>query len=309
MRKCAIDIGSNSVRCVVADVSGGGDISVVERGLDATRLGEGLHRDRAIRPGAAERTIAAVERFTDRARGLGAERFIIFGTQALREAKNARSFLDAVRARTGEEVRVLSGEQEAELIYRGILRSIAPLHGKSLIIDTGGGSTEFIDAAAGGTPLFTSLPLGCVRLTERFLRSDPPADDEITAAGDFCRRLLAAGLPGPAGEPTSFIGAGGTITTAAALLQGLARYSPGRVHNYRTTRGEINALFRRLAGMTIEERKNLPGLPPARADILPAGLLILRESMAFCGAADLTVSDRGILYGALEVLPYFFATD
>lgn len=299
MRVCAIDIGSNSVRCLVADIGEQGLITPVERALRITRLGEGMGRRAAIIPAAARRTLAVVGEYVALGKRLGSDRFALFGTAALREASNASSFTAAIRERTGQEIKILSGDEEALLAFRGAASSLSHDPGGVLVIDIGGGSTEFISRAGDGPTVHASIPLGCVRLTEHFLRADPPEARELAALAEQIRSALpgeAAKFKGPA---PALIGAGGTITTAATLTLGLTGYDPERLHGCPLSRRQVGALIVQLAPMTLAERKRVPGLEEQRADIIVAGLVILREIMDFLRRDSLTVSDQGILHGAV----------
>ena len=299
MRVCAVDIGSNSVRCLVGDVAEDGSIVPVERGLEITRLSEGMGKSRVISAAAEGRTVAALEKFLALAQRVKTERFVLFATHALREAENTRSFIEIVYKKTGLPIRILSGEEEAEWIHRGVASAVGEPLKDTLVIDIGGGSTEFISTGGCARPYFKSISLGCVRLTERFLCSDPPRETEVTALRDFIARTLSEGIPEITASGKRLIGAGGTITTAAALALKLDRYDPDNIHGSTLTLASVVSLFTRLAGMPLKKRKRVPGLEEKRADIIPGGLLILWGIMEFCGARDITVSDQGILYGAL----------
>jgi exopolyphosphatase/guanosine-5'-triphosphate,3'-diphosphate pyrophosphatase len=299
MRICAIDIGSNSVRCLVADAEGPERLIPVARALEITRLGEGMGNQNALTAAAQERTIAAVEGFLAAAKHARADRFILLGTWALREASNAGAFVTALERRTGHTPRILSGEEEAALVYRGVTRTLLSAGSSALVIDIGGGSVELIAIAGGKAPALKSLPLGCVRMTERFLRSDPPLPGERDSLRSSAAQALSQAMTPPPPSPGALIGAGGTITTAAAILQGLTRYEPQRIHGSRLSREAVIALIESLARLPLAERERVPGLEEKRADIIVAGLIILQAIMEFYGAQELTVSDEGILHGAV----------
>ena len=299
MRVCAMDIGSNSVRCLIADVARGGRISPVERGLEITRLGEGIGTNRTISPEAAERTAAAVERYIALGRRARAERFLLFGTAILREAENARSFTDRVRGKTGQEIRILSGEEEAALAYRGVTRALSPPPTDALVIDIGGGSVEFIIPSEKGNPSFRSIPLGCVRMTERFLHADHPGADELASLREYVARTLEREMPKGDAPPSRLFGAGGTITAAAALTLGLARYEPEKIHGCAVSLAQVAGLIAKLSAMPLDARRKVPGVEKKRADIIVAGLIVLRGIMEFYRLNKITVSDEGILHGAI----------
>jgi exopolyphosphatase/guanosine-5'-triphosphate,3'-diphosphate pyrophosphatase len=287
------------VRCLIADVAHGGRISPVEHGLEITRLGEGIGTNRTISPEAAERTAAAVERYIALGRRAQAERFLLFGTAILREAENARSFIDRVKERTGHGVRILSGEEEAALAYRGVTRARSSPPTDALVIDIGGGSVEFITPATKGGPAFRSMPLGCVRMTERFVHADPPGADELASLREYVARALDREMPKGDAPPARLFGAGGTITTAAALTLGLARYAPKKIHGCVVSLAQIAGLIAKLSTIPLAARKKVTGLEEKRADIIVAGLIVLRGIMEFYGFKEITVSDEGILHGAI----------
>ena len=299
MRVCAIDIGSNSVRCLVADAAPGGSISTIERGLEITRLGEGMGKKQTISPEAGERTTAAVVRYVELGRRARAESFLLFGTAILREADNAQSFVDGVREKTGYEIRILSGEEEAEFVYRGVTRAISPPPSDALVIDIGGGSVEFITQATKGNLALKSIPIGCVRMTERFLRADPPRADELTSLRAHVARMLVQEVPLGGAPPARLFGAGGTITTAASLILGLAHYEPAKIHGCVLSLAQVTGLAAKLSAMPLDARRKAPGLEKKRADIIVAGLITLRRIMEFYGLNKNTVTDEGILHGAI----------
>lgn len=217
MRVCAIDIGTNSVRTLIAEVAKDGRITPLWRSLEISRLGKGLGNHRDISTEAADRTIAAINKPLSTAECLKVKRFVIFGTCALREANNARFFIDSVKRSTGHPVRILSGEEEADWIYKGVAQALVEDIDKFLIIDIGGGSTEFVTLSKDKKPLLKSLGLGCVKLTEKFIRSDPPRESEINSLRRFVSRTLSKDLPELSSIGKKLIGAGGTVTTAAAM--------------------------------------------------------------------------------------------
>jgi len=299
MRICAIDVGSNSVRCLIADIGKEGRITPVDQALRITRLGEGMGRRAEITTEAARRTLDAVEEFVALGKRLGSDRFTLFGTAALREASNADSFIAELRERTGHEIKILSGDEEALLAFRGAASSLPHNLCSVLVIDIGGGSTEFIRRSAHGSTIHTSVPLGCVRLTERFIQSDPPSARELAGLSEYVSKLLSKEMTAPPEQQRQLIGAGGTITTAATLSLGLTGYDPQRIHGSLLSREEVGALIERLARMRLADRKLVPGLEEQRADIIVGGLVILRDIMDFFRCGSLTVSDHGILHGAI----------
>ena len=323
-RKAAIDIGTNSVRLLVADIpdraartsspsvrrpirvlSHRDQIRIVRpivRRLEITRLGEGVAATRLLRPAAVARTAAAVNSFVRLAADKGVTSPIVAGTDALRLARNP----DALLARLRVPVRILSGEEEAWLGYVGVLAGIGPLSPRTniLVVDIGGGSVELTWGTSMGVRGIRSLPLGAVAMTERFLMHDPPRASEVAALQTALTRRLKPVLARIARRPLRIVGVGGTITTLAAIEQHLSRYDPERIHRFRLTRRAVDAMTGRLLTMTVADRRRVRGLQPERADIILAGALVLRYLLAALGCRQITVSEADLLWGLLlEPLP------
>ncbi len=283
MRVGVVDLGTNSTRLLVADVQDGRVEEVVRR-LTITRLGEGVDERRKLLPLPIARVRNVLTDFRRELEGLGAERTLVVGTSAIRDAENGEAFLGEIEWSYGFTTRLLSGEEEGELTRRGVAggRELEP---GTLVLDVGGGSTELIVDGSR-----TSLDLGCVRLTERFLHSDPPAREELDACAAHVRESL------PDLEPTQTIGVAGTITTLAALE--LGEYDPERIHGHRVSREAVEAQLERLASLPLAERRGLPGLEPERAPVIVAGAVIVREVLDRYGLDGLEASERDILHGA-----------
>jgi exopolyphosphatase/guanosine-5'-triphosphate,3'-diphosphate pyrophosphatase len=286
-RVAAIDIGTNSTRLLVADGSGAG-LEALEIGLVTTRLGEGIGGG-VLLPGAMDRTVEAVDGFYRKALGLGAERVVAAATSAVRDASNREEFLDRVKRRTGLPVRVLSGEEEAAMSYRGVLSGLAVEPSTTAVVDIGGGSTELI-WSRGGTLCLNSVKVGAVRMTEAGL-----AVEEI---GAILRPVLAEVRRS---RITGLVGVGGTVTTLAAIDQCLVVYSRDRVHGYSLSADRVDGILQRLKRMSAAERRQVPGLQPERADIIVAGVAIVKGVLEGLELDRLLVSECDILYGlALE---------
>jgi len=300
----AVDIGTNSLLLTVARPSPGARLLVLEDRSVITRLGEGLGERGALGEAAMERSLAVLEEFGAAILALGATARAV-GTSALRRADNARDFLERARGALGVEVEILSGLAEAALGARGALSElpgVAPAD-SPVVVDPGGGSTEVIytSASAEGPPeRALSLEVGAVRLTEAFVRSDPPAPGELEALSARARAVVAA-LEPARGRPV--VGVGGTATTLAALHLGLDRYDGARVHGTRIGLEAVAALRARLAALPLAAREEIPCLPRGRADVAVAGAVLLEALIDRLGAAELIVSDRGLRYGLLaEIL-------
>ena len=295
MRVAAVDLGTNSTRLLVADVVDGRLDEVVRR-LKITRLGEGVDERRRLLPAPIARVRNVLTDFRREAEQLGAERTLAIATSAFRDAENGEAFLGEVEWSYGFSTRLLSGHDEAQLTFRGIAtgREIAA---ETLVIDIGGGSTELVAGGPDGLRFHDSLDLGCVRLTERFLHSDPPTAEELSACAEAVRSLLAERVPADV-RPAAAIGVAGTITSLAALDLGLDEYDPDQVHSHVFTRESVERQLARLASVALAERREIPSLEPERAPVIVAGAVILREVLDHFGLNELEASERDILDGA-----------
>jgi exopolyphosphatase/guanosine-5'-triphosphate,3'-diphosphate pyrophosphatase len=283
MRVGVIDLGTNSTRLLVADVAGG-RVEEVARDTTITRLGEGVDERRKLLPTAVARVRNVLSGYRRELERLGAERVLVLATSSVRDAENGEAFLGEIEWSYGFTTRLLSGEEEAELTRRGVAggRELDP---DALVLDIGGGSTELITERER-----ISLDVGSVRLTERFLHSDPPAHEELDGAARTVRELL------PELSPSEAIGVAGTITSLAALA--LGEYDPERIHGYRLSRDAVEGQLERLASLTVAERRGLPGLDPDRAPVIVAGAVIVAEVMKRYDLDELEVSERDLLHGA-----------
>jgi exopolyphosphatase/guanosine-5'-triphosphate,3'-diphosphate pyrophosphatase len=289
-RVAAIDLGTNSTRLLVADVAGA-RLTEVERLLTITRLGDGVDASGGLSPRAMERVADCVQRYADRARALGSETPLATATSAVRDAENGDQFLRMLE-RCGVRARRIDGRQEARLTLRGVA-SGRSIEQPVVVCDIGGGSTELIAGTGDNVTLATSLDMGCVRMSERHLPSDPPTATQLTAL----RAQVAAMLPRdvPAGD---LIGVAGTVTTLATIDLGLDRELPELIDGHRLERETIERELARLAAMPLEQRRRVRGLMPERAVTIVAGAAILAELMDVLGRASLEVSERDILHGA-----------
>ncbi|MGQ9512523.1 Ppx/GppA phosphatase family protein [Thermodesulfitimonas sp.] len=281
MRVGVIDIGTNSTRYLLAEV-GPQMVSRVETALKTTRLGEGFVVTGRSSEQAMARTAAAVAEFWRRAQIMGARRIIAVATCAVREAANREDFLTLIRRATGLEVRILSGTEEAFYTFRGAMTGLAFDPEATVVVDIGGGSTEIIWMEKGRL-MARSLPLGAVRLTEQGGGAETVTHVLAPVASKITGRRI--------------IGTGGTITTLAAVALALPAYDPERVHGYELQAEEVVAMGARLAALSLEERRKVPGLQPERADVILAGIRILTVLLELTGAPGLTVSEHDLLYG------------
>jgi exopolyphosphatase/guanosine-5'-triphosphate,3'-diphosphate pyrophosphatase len=295
MRVAAIDCGTNSIRLLVADVEGE-TLTDVSRRMEIVRLGEGVDRTGRLAPAAIERTRVVLGDYTAELRAAGARRVRMVATSASRDAANAGDFRAMVLDTLGSEPEVITGDEEARLSFTGAVRGLdAP--GPYLVVDIGGGSTEFV-TGAGGVERALSVDIGCVRMTERHLPDDPPDPDQVAAAradieAQVDRALLAVAPPAGA----TLVGLAGSVTTVAGLALGLDRYDPDRIHQARISRDAVAKVTDDLLAATRAQRLAMPVMHPGRADVIGAGALILRVIMERSGAESVIASEHDILDG------------
>jgi exopolyphosphatase/guanosine-5'-triphosphate,3'-diphosphate pyrophosphatase len=296
-RVAAVDIGTNSTRLLVADVDDG-RITDIERATRITRLGEGVDERRRLLPVPIARVRNVLTDYRRRIEALGTERTLAIATSAIRDAENGEAFLGEIEWSYGFATGLLSGHEEALMTYRGVT-SERELEAGTVIIDIGGGSTELIAGEPDGVRWHDSLDIGSVRLTERFLHSDPPTAAELDTCGAHARALLGERIPDEIrSATTTAIGVAGTITSIAALALGLEKYDRDRVHGSRLSAEELSEQLNRLAAVPLAERRTFGPLDPDRAPVIVAGAVIAREALAFFGLDALQISERDILDGA-----------
>jgi exopolyphosphatase / guanosine-5'-triphosphate,3'-diphosphate pyrophosphatase len=303
-RVAAVDIGTNSVRLLVADVDGTSprDAKIVplDRRMRITRLGQGVDGSRALAPEAIARTTAVLREYREALGEYGVTRVRATATSAARDATNRDEFFTAAHDALGVTPELLSGEEEAALSFLGATADLdAPA--PYLVVDIGGGSTEFVlgtDAPVG----LVSLDMGCVRITEQFIHSDPPAPEELSNAVAVVRDLVAE-VPRViprALDAATLVGLAGTVTTVAAVEQGLPEYDPEKIHHFRLTREAAEDVFRTLATESAEQRKHNPGLEPGRVDVIVGGAAVLVGIFRVLGFDDMLVSEADILDGLVR---------
>ena len=317
-RYAAIDVGSNSVLLLVAERGPDGFVTVDER-AELTRLGDGLQRSGRLSDLALERTVVALRGMVRAALDEhGAVAVAAVGTEALRSAVNGQDLVRRVARETGVTIQVLGGEEEARLSYVAVRSGLRLGDAAVAIFDVGGGSTELVLGARGGMELRRSLGLGGLTLTERFLRSDPVASEELERLrahlevalrqvdpGGPARRLVGSGGParrlvGSGGPARRLVGMGGAVTTLAAVEMALDPYDPDRVHGSVLSLEQVTRLAAVFAARTVAGRRELTGLHPKRADTILCGAEIVAAVMRRMGAEALTVSDRGLRHGVME---------
>lgn len=300
-RLAAVDIGTNTILCVIAELTENGHIAVLDDLAEITRLGQDVDRTGRIHPEGEQRSLEVLRRYVARCRELGVEEIVAGGTSALRDARNSGAVRARFKQELGIEVRVLSGEEEAGYSYLAVHRGLELGSQELLVIDIGGGSTEFIWGKDSAVDRMRSLDMGSVRLTERFLRSDPVRAEECDAmirAIDGAINTL--GKNHRAREFSTLVGIAGTFTTLAAVEKRLLRYSHGEVHGSVLTLDEVRRQVRLYREKTIAERKQIAGLEPKRADVILAGAWLIERIMSLLGVERVIVSDQGVRYGLLH---------
>jgi len=299
-----IDIGTNSLRLLIVETDCGA-FREIHSDRRITRLGQGLDQTGMLSREAEDRTLGALFDFSAAILKHGALYSAALGTSALRKASNASEFIQSVKQRTGLEITVITGDEEARLTLLGVARALQRGRDRkshfppaALVVDIGGGSTELIITRPDKAPAIRSLPLGAVYLTERFIKRDPPSPEELAKLQMAVRSELsehAASLqPGPA---SVFVGAGGTITTLAAVDQGLEKYDPERINQSVLTRAFIDDIVLKLGSMTLESRRGIRGLERGREDIVVAGAVVTQEIMRHFRYTSMLVSDWGLREG------------
>jgi len=306
-RIAVADLGTNSTRLLIAELAPDGALRELERRTTVTRLGEGVDASGRLGDAAMERVHAALTEYRELAEHHAVTRSLAVATSAVRDADNGDLFVEHVRERHGFDLRVISGDEEARLTFLGATAGRPPTAGMTtLVIDIGGGSTEYVAGEPGSPPSFhVSTRLGSVRQTERHLTGDPPAPEELQALADAARESVAAAVPEEIRSSVgSCIAVAGTATSLAAIDQQLVPYAPERVHGYRLLLGECERMLARLAAVDVEARREVPGLHPDRAPTILAGVVILIESMRLLGLESVETSEADILQGAaLDAVP------
>jgi exopolyphosphatase/guanosine-5'-triphosphate,3'-diphosphate pyrophosphatase len=296
-RVAAVDLGTNSTRLLVADVDDG-RIDDLARTTRVTRLGEGVDERHRLLPLPVTRVRNVLTDFRRTAESLGAERTLAIATSAVRDAENGEAFLGEIEWSYGFATRLLSGDEEALMMFRGVTAE-RQLGARTVIVDVGGGSTELVAGGPEGVRWHASLDIGSVRLTERFLHSDPPPDDELAECAAAVRALLAERVPDEIRSGArAAVGVAGTITSIAALALGLDEYDRERVDGSRLSAEALDAQLRRLAAVPVEERRTIRPLDPERAPVIVAGAVIAQQTLASFDLEALDISERDILDGA-----------
>lgn len=301
-RVAAVDCGTNSIRLLVADVDARtGTLTDLDRRMEIVRLGQGVDRTGRLAPEALERTFAACRSYAAAIEKHGARRLRFVATSASRDAENRDDFVRGVVDILGVEPEVISGDQEAEFSFTGATRELAgrpDLERPYLVVDIGGGSTEFV-VGDGSVRAARSVDIGCVRLTERHGLSGGPVTGAQREAmrADVAAALDEAARTVPLAEARTLVGLAGTVTTLGGIALDLDSYDPGAIHHSRIGREQVRELTERLLSATHDERAAIPVMHPGRVDVIAAGSLILHEIMERTGASEVVVSEHDILDG------------
>jgi exopolyphosphatase/guanosine-5'-triphosphate,3'-diphosphate pyrophosphatase len=299
VRVAVVDIGTNSTRLLIADVDPrSGGLKELARRSQVTRLGEGVDSNGSLSRAAVERVFATLARYVAEIDACECEANLAVLTSAVRDAANGREFAARVREEYGLDARVLSGDEEAQLTFLGAMSGRPAPTEPTVVIDIGGGSTEFVVGRGREAGFHVSLPVGVVRMSERHIHADPPPPEELQALAEEVRAILADGLPAQEREAVEQgIAVAGTATSAASIDQQLDPYDPDRVHGYTLMLATVELLLARLADMTESQRREVVGLDPNRAPTIVAGMIVLSEALRAFDLKKVEVSDHDILHG------------
>jgi exopolyphosphatase / guanosine-5'-triphosphate,3'-diphosphate pyrophosphatase len=301
-RVAAIDCGTNSIRLLVADVDPArSTLTDIDRRMEIVRLGEGVDRTGRLSPAALDRTIAALRGYAGIVAATGASAVRMVATSATRDAENAAEFVSRVKEVLGVAPEVLTGDAEARLSFTGATRELAgdpACPPPYLVADIGGGSTEFVLGDEARVQAAISVNIGCVRMTERHLVSDPPTAAEVAGAtADIADALGTVAEKVPVAQARTLIGLAGSVTTVAGIAMGLGSYDADVLHHSRVTAGQVHAVTRQLLAQTRARRAAIGLMHPGRVDVIGGGALVLDQIMSRFGFAEVLVSEHDILDG------------
>jgi exopolyphosphatase/guanosine-5'-triphosphate,3'-diphosphate pyrophosphatase len=306
-RVAAIDCGTNSIRLLIADADGSGRLTDVHRETRIVRLGKGVDATGVLDPEAIERTRVALADYTAILRAAEAERIRMVATSATRDAANREDFFGMVRDTLGAEAEVISGDTEARLSFTGAVGDLSPADGPFVVVDVGGGSTELVVGSVGSGGVVhvhaaRSVDIGCVRITERCLTSDPPTEAQRAAAREVAHDILAEAFEHvPVREANTWVGVAGTVTTLSAIAQDLPEYDPEKIHLSRLSLPELHRVADQLLTLPRADRMAFGAMHPGRVDVIGGGALIVAmladELAERAGITELVVSEHDILDG------------
>ena len=301
MRVAAIDCGTNSIRLLIADIDGNNFREVV-RDMEIVRLGQGVDQTGQFHPDAIARTLAAVDKFAAEIAKRGVEKIRFCATSATRDATNRHLFVDGVRERLGIEPEVISGNEEAALSFAGAIQDLDPAEGPFLVIDIGGGSTEFVFGTS-SVEAARSVNIGCVRMTERHFANDPATPQQVELARtDIQAAIAQAAAEVPITQAKTLVAVAGTATTVAAAALDLPEYDRYAIHLTRISAAQVHDASTMFLTKNREERLALGYMHPGRVDVIPAGALVLSEIIKATGATGFVASESDILDGMARSL-------
>lgn len=295
-RVASIDIGTNTILLLIADVEGEKLNPLIETET-VVRLGEGVQKNGILAKEAMDRGIQTLSQYLGRCQAMKVQKIFAAGTSALREAKNSAEFLRLAEEKLNLSIEVISGEEEAQLSFLAVAKDLREAKEPIFVVDVGGGSTEFILGRGNRIDQWTSLPLGSVRFTEQFLHTDPVQEEEWNMMEKKIRELLVK-IP-HSQEPLSMVAVGGTATTLASVEQGLKEFTAEKIHHFVLKKEALRNQLLLYRSKTIGERKKIPGLPAARADVILAGGAILYLAMEELHCPSVLISCQGVRYGLL----------
>lgn len=295
-RVAAIDCGTNSIRLLIADITGG-NFKEVLRTMEIVRLGQGVDQNKSFHPDAIARTLSAVEKFAQLIASKGVEKIRFCATSATRDASNRELFTDGVKKILGVEVEVIPGEEEAALSFIGATQELSQSDGPFLVVDIGGGSTEFVFGSE-KVEFAKSVNIGCVRMSERHLNSQPPTMAQITEAIiDIDLAITQAAKVVPISQAKSLVAVAGTATTVAAAALKLAEYDRYLIHLSRISATSVHQVAAMFQSMNKDQIADLEYMHPGRVDVITAGALVLSRIIAATGASEFIASESDILDG------------
>lgn len=295
-RVASIDIGTNTILLLIAEVEGE-RINPLFETETVVRLGEGVQKNGILTKEAMDRGIQTLFQYLEQCQAMKVRKILAVGTSALREAKNSAEFLRLAKERLNLSIEVISGEEEAQLSFLAVAKDLREAKEPILVVDVGGGSTEFILGRGNQIGQWTSLPIGSVRFTEQFLHTDPVQEEEWNMMEKKIRELLVK-IP-HSQEPLSMVAVGGTATTLASVEQGLTEFTTEKIHHFILKKETLRNQLLLYRSKTIGERKKIPGLPAARADVILAGGAILYLAMEEVNCPSVLISCQGVRYGLL----------
>lgn len=281
---CCIDVGTNSVLHLLSQIDSKGRIAPLQFHAETTRLGKSLRKNKTLDKKAQDKTISVIKKYIR-----SADEYIIVGTSALREAENRDEFIKSLYKETGKKIRILSEQEEAGLVFDSVKHFLKPIPKKTIICDIGGGSTEFIFYINEKAVKKISIPIGAVNLTERF-------KNDISNIDHFIKTKIAHYLT-PSLTRQNLICVGGTVTTLGAIHKRLKYYQPDKVHKLTVSFTKVVSILKKLNSISLPERKKIICFDPKRADIIIAGICILKVIMETLGVKNFRICDRGLVYG------------